>query len=151
MDHPGTQTPPPWVAATSRFEAPSGGRAAWQLANTLLPYLGLLALMTWTVRTGRPYAVTLGLAVPAAGFMVRLFILFHDCVHGSFIRSARLRRALGRTLGVLVFTPFTHWGRSHLGHHVTSGTSIGAESETSPFSPPTSTWRCRASSAFSTA
>ncbi len=112
---------PPWVASLSRFETTREPRAAWQLANTLIPYLGLLALMTWTVRSGVSYWITLALAVPAAGFMVRLFILFHDCVHGSFVRSPRLRRLLGRTLGVLVFTPFGHWGHSHLGHHVTSG------------------------------
>lgn len=112
---------PPWAGDLKRFERPSTARAAWQLTNTLVPYLGLLALMIFTVRRGLPYGITLALAVPAAGFMVRLFILFHDCVHGSFVRSEPVRRWLGRILGVLVFTPYGHWGQGHLGHHVTSG------------------------------
>ena len=116
-----TRRLPPWAAELRRFETPSNARAAWQLANTLVPYLGLLAAMAWTVERGLPYAWTVALAVPAGGFMIRLFILFHDCVHGSFVRSGWLRRWLGRVLGVLVFTPYGAWGQGHLGHHVTSG------------------------------
>lgn len=112
---------PPWAADLRRFERPSTARAAWQLANSLIPYLGLMALMVVTVRLDLPYWVTLALAVPAAGFMIRVFILFHDCVHGSFVGSVPLRQWLGRILGVLVFTPYGHWGQAHLGHHATSG------------------------------
>ncbi|GEJ59129.1 fatty acid desaturase [Anaeromyxobacter diazotrophicus] len=109
------------LAALRRFEAPSAARAAWQLANTLLPYLGALALMVVTLRRGLPWWTTALLGVLASGFMVRLFILFHDCVHASFLPSDRAGRVVGRILGVLVFTPFGEWRRSHLGHHATSG------------------------------
>lgn len=109
-------------AATLRaFEQPSAARAAWQIADSLLPYLATLALMYLTIRHGLPWWTTLALAVPASGFMVRLFILMHDCTHSSFLRSRRAERVLGRILGVLVFTPFAEWRHSHLGHHTTSG------------------------------
>jgi len=103
------------------FEQPSAGRAAWQVANSLVPYLATMALMYLTIRQGLPWWTTLALAVPASAFMVRLFILMHDCTHSSFLRSRRAERVLGRILGVLVFTPFAEWRHAHLSHHATSG------------------------------
>jgi omega-6 fatty acid desaturase (delta-12 desaturase) len=114
-------TPPQGAAALRLFERPSWTRAWWQLANSLIPYLALLALMLVTVQRHLPWWTTLALAIPAAGFMVRLFILMHDCTHSSFMPSRRMERVLGRFLGVLVFTPFADWQRSHLAHHATSG------------------------------
>ena len=109
------------VADLRRFEQPSAAKAGWQVANSLIPYLATMALMYLTVRHGLPWWTTLALAVPASGFMVRLFILMHDCTHSSFLRSRRAERVLGRILGVLVFTPFGEWRHSHLAHHATSG------------------------------
>jgi omega-6 fatty acid desaturase (delta-12 desaturase) len=80
-----------------------------------------MALMYLMRRARLPWWSTLPLAVVAAGFMVRLFILMHDCIHSSFLESQRANRVVGRILGVLVFTPFGEWGHSHLGHHATSG------------------------------
>jgi omega-6 fatty acid desaturase (delta-12 desaturase) len=109
------------AASLRPFEQPSSARAAWQVANSLIPYLATMALMYLTIRHGLAWWATLALAAPASGFMVRLFILMHDCTHSSFLRSRRAERVLGRILGVLVFTPFAEWRHLHLGHHATSG------------------------------
>ena len=88
------------------------------VANTLLPYCGLWALMILSIRKGYPYAITFALAVVAALFLVRLFILFHDCVHGALFPRKAANTFFGRALGILLFTPFDDWRYSHLRHHV---------------------------------
>lgn len=100
------------------YRIPSRGKAIWQLINTLIPYAGLWYLMILSVRHDFSYLWTLALSVVAAAFLVRLFILFHDCVHGSFLPSTRSNTWVGRLLGVLLFTPFDDWRLSHLRHHV---------------------------------
>jgi omega-6 fatty acid desaturase (delta-12 desaturase) len=67
------------------------------------------------------YLLTLALAPLAAGFNLRIFIIFHDCTHGSFFKSARANAILGSICGYLVFTPFQQWRHSHLQHHATTG------------------------------
>src|SRR5262249_52083731 len=67
------------------------------------------------------YLLVLALAIPAAGFLIRTFIVFHDCSHGSFVRSKRVNERLGAVLGVLLYTPFAWWRRKHAVHHATSG------------------------------
>jgi omega-6 fatty acid desaturase (delta-12 desaturase) len=67
------------------------------------------------------YALTLLVAIPAAGFLVRTFIVFHDCGHGSFLPSKRANRVVGIISGLLVFNPFFAWNHEHAGHHATSG------------------------------
>lgn len=67
------------------------------------------------------YWLTLLLAVPTAGFLVRLFMIQHDCGHGSFFRRRWANDVLGRTIGVLTLTPYAYWRRSHAIHHATSG------------------------------
>jgi acyl-lipid omega-6 desaturase (Delta-12 desaturase) len=108
-------------AALAKFEKPSRRRAFVQLADTLLPYLALWGLMIVTVRAHLPYVVTLALAVVAGGFAVRLFIIFHDCCHGSFFPSRRANTLLGTVTGVLTFTPFEAWQQPHAVHHATVG------------------------------
>ncbi len=110
-----------WTAGLGRFERPDAARAAWQVANSLVPYLATMALMVLTVRHRLPWWTTVALVVPASGFMVRLFVLMHDCSHSSFLRSRRAGGVLGAILGVLVFTPFAEWRHLHLDHHATSG------------------------------
>lgn len=94
-------------------------RSVWQLVNTLLPYILLWYLMVLSLKVS--YLLTLALAVVAAGFLVRIFIFFHDCGHNSFFPSTRLNKIVGFWLGILVFTPSEHWWHSHAIHHATSG------------------------------
>lgn len=109
------------IQAVSKYAQPDYRKAFWQIANTLLPYIGLWALMIITVLYGLPFWTTLLLTVPAAGFLVRLFILFHDCCHGAFFPSRRANRVLGYIAGILTFTPFEDWQRTHVIHHSASG------------------------------
>jgi len=108
---------PAWHTTMAAYREPSSVKACWQLINTLVPYGCLWLLMIWTIRNGRSYALTLALAVVASAFLVRIFILFHDCVHGSLFRSKGLNSFFGYLLGVLVFTPLEDWRFSHLKHH----------------------------------
>jgi omega-6 fatty acid desaturase (delta-12 desaturase) len=94
-------------------------KSLWQVLNSLVPYLCLSGLMIWTLDVS--YWLTLALAVPAAGFMVRIFIIFHDCGHGSFFKSQRANHLVGFITGVLTFTPYHHWRHKHALHHATSG------------------------------
>ena len=95
--------------------------ATWQLVNTCIPYLALLVAMYWTVYAGVSYWVTLALAIPTAGLQIRVFIFFHDACHGSFFASQRANRILGYVTGVLTFTPYDNWRRSHGIHHSSVG------------------------------
>lgn len=110
---------PGWYAELSKYRASSAWKACWQLTNTLIPYCGFWLLMILSIGHGYPYAVTLLLAVIAAAFLVRIFILFHDCVHGSLFPRKGANTFFGHLLGLLVFTPFEDWRYSHLRHHAT--------------------------------
>jgi omega-6 fatty acid desaturase (delta-12 desaturase) len=110
---------PAWHAALLDYRRSSTWTAVWQLTNTLVPYCGLWFLMVLCLRRGFPYAVTLALAAVAALFLVRLFILFHDCVHASLFPKKGVNTFFGHVLGLLVFTPFEDWRFSHLRHHAT--------------------------------
>jgi acyl-lipid omega-6 desaturase (Delta-12 desaturase) len=110
-----------WVSLLRPFAKPNLKKAIIQLADTLLPYGAMLALMYLTIRWNAPLWVTLLLAIPTAGFMVRVFILFHDCVHGSFVASRAGLDWIGRILGFITFTPYGEWRYSHGLHHSSSG------------------------------
>jgi omega-6 fatty acid desaturase (delta-12 desaturase) len=102
------------------YERPSWSRGLLDLATSIVPYVALSALMY--VSLGQlPYWITLALAIPTAGFLVRTFIVFHDCTHGSFLPSRRANLWLGRLSGLLVFQPFANWRHNHAVHHGTSG------------------------------
>jgi omega-6 fatty acid desaturase (delta-12 desaturase) len=90
-----------------------------QLVNSLLPYLGLWILMIFSLRVS--YWLTLALVIPAAGFLMRIFIIFHDCGHASFFKSKEANKRVGFWLGVLVFTASESWWHSHAVHHATAG------------------------------
>jgi len=116
------KTPPAtwaWKQAVAEHRKPVLRSSVWQLANSLLPYLALWGLMIWTLNIS--YWLTLTLAVVAAGFLVRLFIIFHDCGHGSFFKSRRANRWVEFFTGVLTFTPYGQWRHKHAMHHATSG------------------------------
>ncbi len=103
----------------SRYNKPDLGKSIWQIINSLVPYAALWYLMYLSL--GVSYWITLGLAVLATGFLVRIFIIFHDCGHGSFFKSVRANRIVGTFLGSLVFTPYEYWHNDHAIHHRTVG------------------------------
>jgi omega-6 fatty acid desaturase (delta-12 desaturase) len=119
---PGPKNPKPeWYAATAKYGKPDIRKATWQLIDTLVPYAALWVLMVLMVKNGYPYGITLALAMVAGGLLVRIFILFHDCCHGSFFASRRANTLLGAIAGILVFTAFDDWRRAHGRHHATFG------------------------------
>ncbi len=103
------------------FTQPDPRKSIWQIVNTLVPYLALWAIMIVMMEQGLPYWSVLAVSVIAAGFYVRVFILFHDCCHGSFFGSPQANRFVGYVTGILTFTPFEQWRRSHAMHHDTVG------------------------------
>jgi len=105
--------------ALARHLVPRLRRSSWQLINTLIPYLALMGLMVWSVSIS--YWLTLALAIPTGGLLVRTFTLFHDCAHGSFFRSARANEFWGFLTGVLTFAPFREWRTTHAIHHAGAG------------------------------
>jgi omega-6 fatty acid desaturase (delta-12 desaturase) len=108
-----------WIAPLEPYAQPDMRRSLGCLATSVLPYLLLWPAMYFSLRVS--YVLTLALALPTAGFLVRTFIVFHDCGHGSFTPSKRLNRAIGVVCGLLVFNPFSAWTHDHAGHHATSG------------------------------
>jgi len=114
-------TRPDWYQSILKYDQPSLRKAIGQLIDTFVPYFALWALMVRTVQSGHAYWVTLALAIVAAALLVRIFIFFHDCCHGSFFASRRANRILGYISGMLTFTPYEDWRRSHAGHHATAG------------------------------
>jgi omega-6 fatty acid desaturase (delta-12 desaturase) len=115
--HNNTSIWPDWFPAIAAFRKSDNMKASWQLLNTIVPYLVLWYLMIRSIQLDYSYLITLILALPAAAFLVRIFILFHDCVHGSFFKSKRTNTFIGYLLGVLVFTAFEEWRFIHLRHH----------------------------------
>jgi omega-6 fatty acid desaturase (delta-12 desaturase) len=101
------------------YQSPNVRRSLWQVANTLIPYLGLYVLMFLSLDIS--YWLTLALAIPTAGFMVRTFIIFHDCGHGSFFASKKANEIVGIITGILTLTPWTRWWHDHAVHHATAG------------------------------
>lgn len=108
-----------WREAVRAHEAPSYRRAALQTATTFVPFLLLLAAMA--VVAPKNLLLAYLLAIPAAGFALRLFILQHDCSHGSFVPSSTLNHVLGSIFGVFTITPYFKWRHNHLTHHAWSG------------------------------
>ena len=104
-----------WKEAFELYKKPHVGKSLWQVANTIGMYLLLWYLMYRTLDVS--YLLTLLLSVFVAGMIIRLFVIFHDCVHGSYFRSRKANNMLGRILSLFVFTPFDFWRRDHLSHH----------------------------------
>lgn len=108
-----------WRSIISRYNRPDARKSWWQIINSAGPYFVLWIIMVKTF--GISYLLTLLLAIPAAGFMVRIFIIFHDCGHGSFFRSQKMNKIIGIITGIIVFTPYHKWHRDHKIHHQTVG------------------------------
>lgn len=94
-------------------------KSVWQLINTIVPFIILWYLAYKSLSVS--YWLTLVPALLAAGFMTRIFIIFHDCTHYSFFKSRRANRIVGTCMGVLTLFPFDQWGHEHSIHHATSG------------------------------
>ena len=108
-----------WLQTLAPYTRPRLGRSLLDLATSVLPYLALSVLMYLSLDVS--YLLTLALAIPTAGFLVRTFILFHDCSHGSLLASKRANMWLGTVLGLFVYSPFLRWRHDHAIHHATSG------------------------------
>ncbi|MCB2116378.1 MAG: fatty acid desaturase [Rhodobacteraceae bacterium] len=113
------KAPIDWVRVLAAYRDPDTKRSAFELAVTLLPFLAIFALAWWVL----PHSglAALALAVLNAGFLVRLFVIQHDCGHGSYFKSRSLSDWTGRLLGVLTFTPYDVWRRTHAIHHASHG------------------------------
>jgi omega-6 fatty acid desaturase (delta-12 desaturase) len=108
------------VRHCAAYREPVVSSALVQLATTLVPYLLLCAAILYGCALGY-WAFVLPLAIPAGGLLVRLFIIQHDCGHGSFLPSRRANERLGRALSLLTVTPYDTWKRAHTLHHASTG------------------------------
>jgi acyl-lipid omega-6 desaturase (Delta-12 desaturase) len=113
------ESTPSWVKIIAKYRNPSRTRSWWQITNTFIPFVILWGLMIWSLSIS--YLLTWLFILPAAGFTIRLFIIFHDCGHGSYFKSKRLSDTIGYFLGVLTFTPYARWHYAHQIHHRTAG------------------------------
>ena len=107
--------------AMREYDQPNLSKALWQLTSTLIPYIFLCSLMYFSHKAGYSYWIILGLAIVAGGLLVRIFIFFHDCAHQSFFASRKANTVLGYICGILTFTPYEEWRKSHGRHHNTFG------------------------------
>ncbi|HEX4409469.1 MAG TPA: fatty acid desaturase [Xanthobacteraceae bacterium] len=103
----------------ARYRNPSHARSTVEVLLTLAAFAGFWWLMWLSLDAG--YGLYLLLAIPTAGFLVRLFMIQHDCGHGSFFRHRLLNDWLGRAIGVFTLTPYDLWRRTHAAHHASSG------------------------------
>ncbi|HEX4186805.1 MAG TPA: fatty acid desaturase [Solirubrobacteraceae bacterium] len=110
---------PFWREDLAPYAQPDLRRSILDLLTSVVPYLALSYVMYLTL--GVSYLLVLALAIPTSGFLVRTFILFHDCTHGSFLPSKRANAWLGVVLGLMVYSPFLRWRHDHAIHHATSG------------------------------
>ena len=108
-----------WHESVDLYARSDLGRSLLTLATSVVPFIGLWALMYLALQVS--YALVLVLAVPTAGFLLRTYILFHDCAHGSFLQGRRANAWLGAVLALIVFTPFARWRHDHTVHHATAG------------------------------
>ena len=116
---PRARTASEWLRTLAKYREPSPRRSLYELAITVLPLVALWVL-AWLALSVSVW-LTLLLTIPAAGFLLRLFLIQHDCGHGSFFRHREANDWLGRGIGILTLTPYDIWRRSHATHHATSG------------------------------
>ncbi len=108
-----------WKEIVARYQKPSTWRAIWQIVDTLGPYALLWYLMFRSLAVS--WWLTLPLAMLAGAFLIRVFIIFHDCGHGSFFKSRPANDVVGFITGLLTFTPYYHWRWEHAIHHASAG------------------------------
>jgi omega-6 fatty acid desaturase (delta-12 desaturase) len=108
-----------WLKVLSKYRTPQASRSTFELAVTAIPFVVLWVLTWLAVHLGIWWGLIL--IIPAAGFLLRLFIIQHDCGHGSFFARRRFDDWTGRVLGVLTLTPYDYWRRAHATHHASAG------------------------------
>src|SRR3984957_19352105 len=109
----------PWREALSAYTQPRSTRGLLDIVTSVGAYLSLCVAMYLMLSVS--LLLVVALVIPTAGFLVRVFVMFHDCVHGSLLPSKRANTWAGTVLGLLVLTPFRPRRLDHLGHHATSG------------------------------
>ncbi len=110
---------PAWRETLAPYAQAHNGRALLGLATSVVPYLALSFAMYLAIRVSD--LLVLAVAIPTAAFLVRTFIVFHDCSHSSFLAARRANAWLGTVLGLLLYSPFLRWQHDHAVHHATSG------------------------------
>ena len=114
-----TPNPRTLMRELATYREASSSRGVVELAITVVPFVLIWSAMWAAMDAG--YWVGMVLAVPAAGFLVRLFMIQHDCGHGAFFHSRRTNDWVGRIIGVVTLTPYDYWRRTHATHHATAG------------------------------
>ncbi|MGA2137780.1 MAG: fatty acid desaturase [Verrucomicrobiia bacterium] len=109
----------PWKDVVAKYQVPTVWRSTWQIVNSIVPYAVLWYLMYRSLAIS--YWLTVPLMILAAGFLVRIFIIFHDCGHGSFFKSRKANDVWGMITSVLTLTPYYLWRWEHAVHHASSG------------------------------
>lgn len=108
-----------WKKIVAEYQTSNAWRANWQLLNSIGGYLGLWFLIYMSLSVS--WWLTIPLSILAGGLLLRVFIIFHDCGHGSFFKSQRANDIWGYLSGLLVFTAYYHWRWEHAVHHANSG------------------------------
>lgn len=108
-----------WKNLVSKYQKSDVLKSTWQFANSFLPFIVILYLMY--VSLAISYGLTILLAFPAAGFVIRLFIFQHDCGHRSFFKSRKANDVTGTFLSIFTLTPYHYWKKSHSIHHASTG------------------------------
>ena len=108
-----------WIEMVRKYQAPDFQKAVSQIFTSVLPYIGMMILIYFTIDISYWWALLL--VVLAGGFAVRTFIIFHDCGHQSFFgsKNKKANDILGVITGILTFTPYHFWRRAHAKHHAT--------------------------------
>ncbi len=109
---------PAWVPVVARYQNPDVRKSIGQVLNTFIPFLIFWYLMFRSLEIS--YWLTLLLALPTAGFLVRIFIIQHDCGHNAFFKSKKVNDTLGFVCGMITLTPYYHWRHRHAIHHATA-------------------------------
>jgi omega-6 fatty acid desaturase (delta-12 desaturase) len=110
---------PPWYDTLAPFATPCARCGLLAVATSVVPYLALTVAIYATLGASLP--LTVAMTILAAGFLVRVFVVFHDCAHGSLLPSRGANTVLGTALGLLLLSPFVRWRHDHAVHHATAG------------------------------
>jgi omega-6 fatty acid desaturase (delta-12 desaturase) len=111
--------PPAWVAMVRRYQTPDWRKSLWQIANSTIPFFLIWGLMVYSLQVS--YLLTLPLAFLNGLFIMRIFIIQHDCGHNAFFKSTKWNNWVGSVLGIITLTPYYHWRKMHAKHHASSG------------------------------